>query len=95
MYVAENSTDVQIDEEEDNAYVEYIDVKGNKKKVSEDELFYIQTLLERTGKEIDWDAFAEKNQQRIDRVYQVDDKIKKAQSELEQEKEKEKEQDQE
>jgi hypothetical protein len=77
LYVAENATDIKEDEEDDINYVEYIDPKGAKKLVSEDELFYVQSLLEKTGKEIDWDAFAKKNQMRIDRINEVDGNLEK------------------
>jgi hypothetical protein len=40
--------------------------------MKEDELFYIQGLM---GK-VDWEAFAEKNQERLDKIKKVDAKVK-------------------
>ena len=39
--------------------------------MKEDELFYIQSLMGR----VDWEAFAEKNQKRLDKIKKVDEKI--------------------
>ena len=40
--------------------------------MKEDELFYIQGLM---GK-VDWEAFAEKNQERLEKIKKVDAKVK-------------------
>ena len=40
--------------------------------MKEDELFYIQGLM---GK-VDWEAFAEKNQERLETIKKVDTKVK-------------------
>ena len=45
------------DSEPDADVIEFFDTMGNKQKIKEDELFYIQSLI---GK-VDWESFAEKN----------------------------------
>ena len=58
------------EEEEDS--ISFFDKEGNKVKIEQDELFYIQSLM---GKNVDWEAFTEKNQRRLDKIKKVDDKI--------------------
>lgn len=59
------------DSEPDEEVIEFFDTQGNKQKIKEDELFYIQSLV---GK-VDWESFAEKNQERIETINKVDKKI--------------------
>lgn len=58
-------------EPEDEETIEFFDMQGEKLSVKQDELFYIQSLM---GK-VDWEAFAEKNQRRLDKIKKVDEKI--------------------
>ena len=65
----ESEPDVSMD---DPNAIEFFDTQGNKVSMKEDELFYIQGLM---GK-VDWEAFATKNQERLDKIKKVDAKVK-------------------